>query len=87
MPTRKIEEEPAQEKCRHPEHNPPNMKVFSPGTYEHTCPSCGYTTVFRVRGSTLGTVPSHTLKGRIDVGHMTYREQRKFLGRRPSRWV
>jgi len=27
--------------CRHPEHNPPNMIVLSPGVYEHKCPHCG----------------------------------------------
>lgn len=36
--------------CRHPEHNPPNMMVFSPGTYEHTCPACGATQIFVVSG-------------------------------------
>ena len=26
------------------------MQVFEPGTYEHTCPACGYKTVFTVHG-------------------------------------
>ena len=30
--------------CNHPEHNPPNMIVLSPGVYEHTCPGCGQKT-------------------------------------------
>lgn len=34
--------------CLHPEHNPPNSIVLSPGTYKHTCPSCGHVTVFTV---------------------------------------
>lgn len=34
--------------CRDPQHNPPNMIVLSPGTWQHTCPSCGQTTVLSV---------------------------------------
>ena len=34
--------------CRHPEHNPPNMIVLSPGKYEYTCPGCGGKTIFTV---------------------------------------
>lgn len=34
--------------CLSPEHNPPNMIVLSPGTYVHTCPSCGKKQTFRV---------------------------------------
>ena len=43
MPTRKIKDFRDDDKkvCRHPEHNPPTMKVFEPGVYEHECPACG----------------------------------------------
>lgn len=34
--------------CRHPEHNPPNMIVLTPGLYEHTCPGCGKSFIFTV---------------------------------------
>ena len=34
--------------CKHPEHDPPKMMVFEPGTYEHECPGCGKKIVFRV---------------------------------------
>lgn len=34
--------------CRSPEHLPATMVVRSPGTYEHTCPNCGFKTVFEV---------------------------------------
>lgn len=27
--------------CKSPEHNPPMHRVFSPGEWEHVCPSCG----------------------------------------------
>jgi hypothetical protein len=36
--------------CLHPEHNPPNMIVLSPGTYEHKCPGCGKKMSFIVSG-------------------------------------
>lgn len=59
MPTRRIDIDdsrldPNERRnfCQHPEHEPPNMRVFKPGTYEHTygdvtyalvkhCPFCG----------------------------------------------
>jgi len=48
---RKIADEYVGEKpCRHPEHNPPNMRVYKPGTYEHECPKCGSKIEFTVRG-------------------------------------
>lgn len=34
--------------CIDRQHSPPSMQVFSPGTWEHTCPSCGTRTVFTV---------------------------------------
>ena len=49
MPTRKIADSPPRP-CRHPDHNPPGMRVFKPGTYEHTCPACGKKLVFTVDG-------------------------------------
>lgn len=36
--------------CPHPEHKPPGMIVLPPGGYSHTCPCCGKTTTFVIRG-------------------------------------
>jgi hypothetical protein len=36
-------------RCRHPAHDPPNMIVLEPGTYEHECPSCHAKQIFQVR--------------------------------------
>lgn len=47
--TRKIADAPPPP-CRHPEHNPPGMMVWSPGMYEHTCPGCGNKQIFTVTG-------------------------------------
>lgn len=46
--TRKIGDLPESKICTDPEHNPANMIVWEPGTYEHTCPSCGATQRFGV---------------------------------------
>lgn len=48
MPTRKIADPPPRP-CSHPEHDPPGMMVFAPGTYEHECPRCHHIIVFTVR--------------------------------------
>lgn len=48
---RKISDEP--KPCMSPEHNPPGHIVLSPGTYEYTCPLCGKTITFYVRGISL----------------------------------
>ena len=51
MPTRRIDDPKDTWRglpCRHPEHRPPGMRVFEPGTYEHICPACGKKTVFVV---------------------------------------
>lgn len=42
----KIEHKP--KPCLHPEHRPPSMMVYEPGTYRYTCPICGKVTVFTV---------------------------------------
>lgn len=38
--------------CRHPQHTPPpaprTSPVFTPGTWEHLCPSCGHRETFVV---------------------------------------
>jgi len=34
--------------CTHPEHNPPNHMVLSPGIYEWECSGCGEKKVFVV---------------------------------------
>ena len=51
MPTRKISDIHGsaliQPPCQDPDHNVPNMQVFTPGVYEHECPRCGQKTVFR----------------------------------------
>lgn len=41
--------------CRHPEHNPPSMMVYSPGVWEHTCPGCSKVTTFTVHPTHLST--------------------------------
>lgn len=48
MPTRKIAEA-SDKRCYDPDHSPPTMRVFEPGTYEHECPTCHFKTVFTVR--------------------------------------
>jgi len=57
MPTRRIDTKEScwdnRKVCRHPEHNPPSMRVFEPGLYEHECPACGHTQVFKVDGKYL----------------------------------
>lgn len=52
MPTKKIADW-SKRPCAHPEHNPPSLMVFSPGVYEHECPSCHKKVVFSVRGAWL----------------------------------
>lgn len=34
--------------CNHPEHNPPNMRLFEAGTYKHTRPFCGEIRIFTI---------------------------------------
>ncbi len=46
MPTKKIADEIRP--CSHPDHDPPNMRVFENGLWEHICPACGHRQVFRV---------------------------------------
>lgn len=62
MPTRKIAEDETlswqKPTCRSPEHNPPMHMVRSAGLWEHTCPSCGATALFRVRETTLTSRPA-----------------------------
>lgn len=51
MPTRKISDDASawvKPPCPDREHNPPTMRVFEPGLYEHTCPTCGKTQKFRI---------------------------------------
>jgi hypothetical protein len=53
MPTRRIDDprwkgaDPAHT-CRDPDHNPPDMVCWEPGTYEHTCGRCGMSRTFTV---------------------------------------
>ena len=46
--TRKIADTPKIKICHHPEHNPPIMRHFPAGSYEHKCPQCGKITFFTV---------------------------------------
>lgn len=57
MPTKKIADLPPPHKgweseptkyCQDPCHDPPSMRVFEPGLYEHTCPRCGHKTPLTV---------------------------------------
>lgn len=50
--TRKIADLPGGH-CRHPSHRPPTHQVFENGIYEHVCPGCGHSTIFRVERPTL----------------------------------
>ena len=34
--------------CTSPEHKPPTHLFLTPGTYKHTCPSCGEETIFEI---------------------------------------
>jgi hypothetical protein len=51
--TRKIADLPLKDICRHPGHEPANMRVYRPGIYEHVCPGCGSKMHFTVHGATL----------------------------------
>lgn len=42
--------EPKNPGCMNHSHNPPSHMVYSPGTYKHTCPSCGHVIIFNVAG-------------------------------------
>lgn len=46
--TRKVAEPEGAPVCFDSQHMPPTMQVFSPGTWEHECPSCKQLTVFQV---------------------------------------
>lgn len=51
MPTKRIDppegKRPATP-CFDRDHSPPTMQCFPPGTYEHTCPTCGAKVTFTV---------------------------------------
>lgn len=49
MPTKKIADLP-ENFCLDPGHNPPTMRLYRPGVYEHTCPKCGNVQRFTVAG-------------------------------------
>ena len=63
MPTKKIANL-GRTVCKHPEHNPPRMRVFEPGLYEHECPACGHKVTFIVHETRCEGWRS---KGRSDV--------------------
>ncbi len=48
MVLKKIRDLEPEERCSHPEHEPPKNICLSPGVYEHTCPNCGGVIYFTV---------------------------------------
>ena len=46
--TRKIADHPKAVACLDQQHNPPMHQVFSPGIYQHVCPTCGHSQIFVV---------------------------------------
>jgi hypothetical protein len=58
MPTRKIADPPPRP-CSDPEHNPPSMRVYRPGTYEHECPRCHQKQVFIIHETWCRTESKH----------------------------
>lgn len=56
MPTKRLTPEefdawaqaPLPEPCRHPDHDPAKLAVWQPGIYQHDCPGCKRSHVFRV---------------------------------------
>lgn len=42
--------------CLSPEHNPPSHIVLEPGIYRYTCPQCGETVTFNVRGVSCNSI-------------------------------
>jgi hypothetical protein len=50
MPTRKVAAPEPQEVCLSPEHDVPTSRCFTPGVWEHECPSCGQKYRFTVCG-------------------------------------
>lgn len=60
MPTRKLPEINWQKPyvdpnpCQDPGHDPPKMRVFEPGSYEHECPRCKNIQFFFVPKVTYG---------------------------------
>lgn len=75
MPTEKIADfdpckdngtwRPLRKVCRHPEHDPPTMMVFSPGVWKHTCPACGRSTTFTVYPTHLSTKDNAVVQPKI----------------------
>lgn len=65
MPLKKIADDKTWTRnvCHSPEHDPPSMQLFEPGTYEWTCPACGHITRFTVPLVTCGTW-THKSRGR-----------------------
>jgi predicted RNA-binding Zn-ribbon protein involved in translation (DUF1610 family) len=53
MPTVKIVDTPSKVSlCQDAEHAPPDNKTpFDKGDWEHTCPNCGFMTIFSIEGS------------------------------------
>jgi hypothetical protein len=73
MSTRKIRDLDPKETCTDPEHDPPMYMVFSPGVWEHTCPSCGKTVTFTIRNMKYVDRPVPWWPG----NHQDYRRQRR----------
>lgn len=63
--------------CLNPEHNPPSMIVLSPGTYQHTCPGCGYSVQFTVGnvtcyGGSVGTIGTANIPHNNTAQHQVH---------------
>lgn len=71
MPTKKISDDNTwvPRACRHPEHDPPQHRVFEPGTYRHACLGCGAAQVFTVMDMVLGYggPQSRSTRHRIEI--------------------
>lgn len=48
--------------CMDPQHYAPNMMVYEPGTWQHTCPACGHSYTFIVPQVWLSTSPGTIVK-------------------------
>jgi len=48
MPFTDFKPHPKEDRCIHPEHDPPGMIVLEPGTHTYECPGCGAKQTFTV---------------------------------------
>jgi phage FluMu protein Com len=71
MATRKIKEFDTWNSaiCRDRQHNPPGMRVYEPGLWEHECPSCGQITSFVIKPLYWNEMPGKIYKSAKDTIH------------------